>query len=93
MKKYMLYIFESGRLVGMQDVTGWPVDKIDEAISALEFFGRTGEVSDKGRAICWEPSCGIDLGEREIPAGELSHGICPEHEAEKMAELGEICDL
>lgn len=69
-----LYVFEGRRLTGIQDVSSWPVRQIDKALTAVESIGRTGEISDKGRAIC--AVCAADLGEREIPAGQLSHGYC-----------------
>uniref|UniRef100_A0A6M3LBA9 Uncharacterized protein n=1 Tax=viral metagenome TaxID=1070528 RepID=A0A6M3LBA9_9ZZZZ len=76
---HVMYVFDhAGRLSGIQDVTGWPVNRIIAARSALLMIGRSAEVSDKGRAICSIKSCRMDLGERELPAGQLSHGFCPD---------------
>ena len=70
-----MYVFERGRLVGIQAVGHWSVDEIDRAVAALSFFGRTGEVSAKGRSVCMY--CRLDLGECEVEAGLISHGCCP----------------
>uniref|UniRef100_A0A6H1ZWP2 Uncharacterized protein n=1 Tax=viral metagenome TaxID=1070528 RepID=A0A6H1ZWP2_9ZZZZ len=76
-----MYIFELGRLVGVQDVTNWPVEMIDRTLAGLVMCRRTGEVSDKGRGICCV--CQKDLGERELPSGRLSHGLCDRAECKE----------
>ena len=70
----MLYVFSGEKLVGMQDVSAWPVEMITASRRALLMIGRTAEVSDKGRATCCV--CFADLGERELPAGHITHGYC-----------------
>ena len=80
-----MYVMEKGRLVGMQRVGHWSVDEIDRTIAALSFFGRTGEISNKGRTVCM--FCRADLGECEVEAGQISHGICKpcfDREMEKL---------
>ena len=69
-----MYVFESGRLVGMQRVGHWSTAEIDRAVEAVKFFGRVGEVSDKGISICM--FCKLHLGDCEVEAGQISHGIC-----------------
>ena len=70
-----MYVFESGRLVGMQRVGHWSTAEIDRAVEAVKFFGRTGEISDKGISICM--FCKLHLGACEVEAGQISHGCCP----------------
>jgi hypothetical protein len=46
---------------------------------------RAVATEDRGRGIC--STCGTDLGPRDIPAGQLSHGYCPPCEAQLLAEI------
>ena len=81
----MLYVTEGGRLVGMQDVSAWTARQKYKATIALQTINRNGFVADCGMAVCC--ICRKLLGFRDIPAGELSHGYCPEclaSEAEKI---------
>ena len=81
----MLYVTEGGRLVGMQDVSLWTNRAKWKAIIALKSINRDGFVADCGMAVCC--ICRKLLGFRDIPAGELSHGYCPEclnSEADKI---------
>lgn len=69
-----LYVTEGNKLVGMQDVSSWPVRSIYKAARALETIGREGFVSEKGVSICC--ICRGVLREVELPAGQVSHGLC-----------------
>ena len=82
----MLYVFRGEKLVGMQDVTSWPVEMITASRRALLMIGRTAEVSDKGRATCCV--CFADLGERELPAGQITHGYCDSCLAAEADKIG-----
>uniref|UniRef100_A0A6M3JRT8 Uncharacterized protein n=1 Tax=viral metagenome TaxID=1070528 RepID=A0A6M3JRT8_9ZZZZ len=71
------YCFDKrGRLVGIQDVTGWSLAQLVEFCRSQKRMDRRAVVSSHGRAIC--DACRIDLGARpDIPAGQVSHGKCP----------------
>ena len=83
MQSFELYIFDRhNRLVGAQNVSRWSLGDIEETIATLKLIDRTGIVSDKGRSIC--ATCFKDLGECEVPPGQLSHGNCPQCFVENM---------
>ena len=84
MRKMMMYVFAGDRLAGMQDVTGWTRWAIVSARQAVHMIGRTAEISDRGRAVC---HCRADLGARDIPAGEISHGYCDLHFTAAMNDV------
>ena len=70
------YIFSGQKLVGLQDVSDYTLADIEKLETAVQGNNRHMAITDKGRAVC--VYCQADLGEREIPAGEISHGCCPE---------------
>uniref|UniRef100_A0A6H2A6B4 Uncharacterized protein n=1 Tax=viral metagenome TaxID=1070528 RepID=A0A6H2A6B4_9ZZZZ len=83
--KYEMYVFTAGRLTGLQNVSDWTVTELEATVRAIEFGGSTAEISDKGRLVCYV--CRRDLGEIELPAGQLIHGYCDDHFTEAMASI------
>jgi len=90
MKPMTMYIFSTDdKLIGIQDLAGYTLADIEALeIAVTHDSTRHVAVTDKGRAIC--SYCHADLGEREIPAGELSHGACPRCLAVEMEKLQEV---
>jgi len=83
-----MYVTEGNKLVGMQDVSDWPIRAVYTANHALQSAGRDGFVSDKGVSIC--AFCRVIIREVEIPAGQISHGICPACEASEWAKVSKL---
>ena len=75
-KPMTMYIFDdTNKMVALQDLAGYDLADIETLEKAVTHdSSRHVAVTDKGRAICGY--CHTDLGEREIPAGELIRGVC-----------------
>ena len=80
-----LYIFNSGKLQGIHSMDSATIEQIENNFAALTKLGFTGILSDKGRAICC--GCSLDLGERDLPAGKISHGYCEQCYTTTIAEI------
>ena len=74
--KRFLYATIGGKLRAMLDVTDYSVDHIERVVEHNYSLGGVHFISDKGISIC--SSCKVVLGEKEIAAGDISHGMCPE---------------
>lgn len=79
-----LYIFNSGKLQGIHSMDSATIEQIENNFIALQKLGLTGILSDKGRAICCV--CKLDLGERDLPAGKISHSYCESCYTAAMAD-------
>jgi hypothetical protein len=83
-----LYVTESGRLAGMQDVSAMTARQKYRLVNALPLIGREGFVSDSGICIC--SVCHEVLGFRDVPAGQISHGYCAACYAAESAKIKNI---
>ena len=79
------YILINNRLVGMQDISGWPVDHVKRLLRACKLQGRTAIISDCGVSVCCE--CREFLHLCDIPEGMISHGYCEKHYEEAIAQI------